>query len=129
MDALLVGYYSGSCLMFAGKVRAGFVPHARRQLAGKLKPLHTEQCLFMNLPDAKTSRGGGGVTEDEMREVQWVKPRLVVQIRFIEWTAEGRLRHAVYVGERPDRMAKDVRREVPKQYGKGGRFVASTLLS
>jgi bifunctional non-homologous end joining protein LigD len=89
MDALLVGYYSGSCLMFAGKVRAGIAPHARRQLAGKLKPLHTEQCLFMNLPDAKTSRWGGGVTEDEMREVQWVQPRLVVQIRFVEWTAEG----------------------------------------
>jgi hypothetical protein len=43
MDALLVGYYSGSCLMFAGTV--------------KLKPLHVEQCLFMNLPDAKSSLG------------------------------------------------------------------------
>jgi hypothetical protein len=57
MDALLVGYYSGSCLMFAGKVRAGFVPHVRRQLTVKLKPLHVEQCLFMNLPDAKSSLG------------------------------------------------------------------------
>jgi len=111
MDALLVGYYSGSRLMFAGKVRAGFVPHVRRQLAAKLKPLHTEQCLFMNLPDAKASRWDGGVTEDEMRQMQWVKPQHVVQIRFVEWTAEGRLRHAVYVGERPDKEARVVRRE------------------
>ena len=113
MDALLVGYYSGSRLMFAGKVRAGFVPHARRQLTAKLKPLHTERCLFMNLPDTKPSRWGGGVTLEQMREMQWVKPQLVVQIRFVEWTAEGRLRHAVYVGERADKAARKVRREVP----------------
>ena len=112
MDALLVGYYSGSRLMFAGKVRAGFVPHVRPQLTTKLKPLHVEQCLFMNLPDAKSSRWGGGVTEDEMREMHWVKPQLVVQVRFVEWTAEGRLRHAVYVGERADKAARKVRREV-----------------
>ena len=114
IDALLVGYYSGSRLMFAGKVRAGFVPHVRRQLTAKLKPLHVEQCLFMNLPDVRSSRWGGGVTEDEMREMQWVKPQLVVQIRFVEWTAEGRLRHAVYVGERLDKRPLDVRREVSK---------------
>ena len=66
----------------------------------------------MNLPDAKKSRRGAGITAEEMREMQWVKPQLVVQIRFVEWTAEGRLRHAVYVGERPDKRAKDVRREV-----------------
>jgi bifunctional non-homologous end joining protein LigD len=113
MDALLVGYYSGSRLMFAGKVRAGFVPHVRRQLAAKLKPLHVERCLFMNLPDAKSSRWGGGVTADEMREMQWVKPQLVVQIRFVEWTADRRLRHAVFVGLRPDKSARNVKRERP----------------
>jgi bifunctional non-homologous end joining protein LigD len=114
MDALLVGYYSGGRLMFAGKVRAGFVPHVRRQLTAKLKALHTERCLFMNLPDAKSSRWGGGVTAEEMREFQWVRPELIVQIRFVEWTAEGRLRHAVFVGERPDKKAKEVRRELPR---------------
>src|SRR4030095_12648158 len=90
MDALLVGYYIGSRVMFAGKGRAGFVPHVRLKLAAKLKPLHVEQCLFMNLPDLKSSRWGGGVTAEEMREVQWVKPQLVVQIRFVQWTAEIR---------------------------------------
>jgi bifunctional non-homologous end joining protein LigD len=46
-----------------------------------------------------------------MGEFQWVKPELVVQIRFVEWTAEGRLRHAVFVGLRPDKDPKKVRRE------------------
>ena len=111
MDALLVGYYTGSRLMFAGKVRGGFVPRVRRRLAAKLKPLHVEQCLFMNLPDSGKSRWGGGVTADEMHEMQWVKPQLVVQIRFVEWTADGRLRHSFYVGERPDKRPREVRRE------------------
>jgi bifunctional non-homologous end joining protein LigD len=53
------------------------------------------------------------VTADEMREMQWVNPKLVVQIRFVEWTAEGRLRHAGYVGLRPDKNARDVRRDFP----------------
>jgi ATP-dependent DNA ligase len=89
MDALLVGYYTGGRLMFAGKVRAGFVPHVRRQLAARLKALHVEQCLFVNLPDSKKSRWGAGITAEEMREMQWVKPELVLQIRFVEWNAEG----------------------------------------
>jgi bifunctional non-homologous end joining protein LigD len=65
----------------------------------------------MNLPDTKPSRWGGGVTAEEMREMQWVRPQIVVQIRFVQWTAEGRLRHAIYVGERPDKKAREVRRE------------------
>jgi len=43
--------------------------------------------------------------------MQWVKPELVVQISFVEWTAEGRLRHAVCVGERRNKDAREVRRE------------------
>ena len=40
------------------------------------------------------------MTADEMREMQWVKPELMAQIRFVEWTAEGRLRHAAFLGLR-----------------------------
>jgi bifunctional non-homologous end joining protein LigD len=46
-----------------------------------------------------------------MREMQWVQPSLVVQIRFVEWTAEGRLRHAAFLRPRADKDARDVRRE------------------
>jgi ATP-dependent DNA ligase len=43
--------------------------------------------------------------------MQWVKPNFVVQIRFVEWTAEGRLRHAAFLGLRSDKIAREVRRE------------------
>ena len=113
IDALLVGYYDDSGLRFAGKVRAGFVPHLRREVFKALKPHHVDECPFVDLPQSKSSRWGGGVTADEMREMQWVKPELVAQIRFVEWTAEGRLRHAAFLGLRSDKSAREVRRERP----------------
>jgi bifunctional non-homologous end joining protein LigD len=111
VDALLVGVYAGKLLRFSGKVSAGFIPHTRRDLVSALKPLHTDKCPFPELPDTKPSRWGGGVTAEDMKEMQWVLPSLVVQIRFLEWTADERLRHATYLGRRPDKAAKDVRRE------------------
>ena len=114
IDALLVGYYDDSGLRFAGKVRAGFVPHLRREVFKALKPHHVDDCPFVDLPNSKSSRWGGGVTADEMREMQWVRPELVAQIRFVEWTAEGRLRHAAFLGLRSDKSAREVRREYEK---------------
>ncbi len=111
VDALLVGYYDDTGLRFAGKVRAGFVPHLRREVFKALKPRHTDDCPFVDLPNPKSSRWGGGVTAEEMREMQWVRPELVAQVRFVEWTAEGRLRHAAFLGLRSDKSAREVRRE------------------
>jgi bifunctional non-homologous end joining protein LigD len=82
VDALLVGYHDDSGLRFAGKVRAGFVPHLRREVAKTLKPLHIDHCPFVDLPNSTSDRWGGGVTADEMREMQWVSPELVAQVRF-----------------------------------------------
>jgi bifunctional non-homologous end joining protein LigD len=112
LDALLVGYYDGGTLMFAGKVRAGLIAHVRRELLGKLKPLAISECPFGNLPDLRPSRWGGGITADQMHEMQWTKPQLVAQIRFLEWTAESRLRHAAYLGLRIDKAAREVHREL-----------------
>ena len=117
IDALLVGYYNDSGLRFAGKVRAGFVPHLRREVFKALNPHHVDECPYVDLPNSKSSRWGGGVTADEMREMQWVKPELVAQIRFVEWTAEGRLRHAAFLGLRSDKSAREVRREWPGSSG------------
>ena len=111
VDALLVGYYEGRRLHFAGKVKAGFVAHTRRELFKRLQPLRTEACPFADLPNSKSDRWGGGVTAEEIREMQWVRPEVVVHVRFVEWTAEGRLRHAAFVGVRPDKGAGEVRRE------------------
>jgi DNA ligase D-like protein (predicted ligase) len=111
VDALLVGVYDGNQLRFAGKVRAGFTPHLRREVFEKLKPLHARRCPFVNLPSTKPSRWGSGVTAEEMEEMQWVAPTLVAQIRFVEWTADGQLRHSAFLGVRNDKDAADVRRE------------------
>jgi bifunctional non-homologous end joining protein LigD len=46
-----------------------------------------------------------------MNEMQWVKPALVAQFRFVEWTADGHLRHAAFLGLRGDKTAREVRRE------------------
>ena len=111
IDALLVGYHDDSGLRFAGKVTSGFVAHVRREGFKALKPRHADRCPFVDLPNSKSSRWGGGVTAEEMREMHWVKPELVAQIRFVEWTAEGRLRHAAFLGLRSDKSAREVRRE------------------
>ncbi|MBV8876656.1 MAG: ATP-dependent DNA ligase, partial [Gammaproteobacteria bacterium] len=111
LDALLVGYYEGRKLQFAGKVRAGFTPHTRRELLAKLRPLLLPECPFANLPDPAPGHWGGGVTADQMRAMRWTRPQLVAQIRFTEWTAEARLRHAAFLGLRVDKAAQEVRRE------------------
>jgi bifunctional non-homologous end joining protein LigD len=111
VDALLVGVYEGKALRFAGKVRAGMNPPVRRVLFEALTPLHVTGCPFVDLPIGRTNRWGTGITVEELSELQWVKPQLVVQIRFVEWTAEGLLRHSAFLGVRSDKRAKDVRRE------------------
>jgi DNA ligase D-like protein (predicted ligase) len=110
VDALIVGYYEDKQLRYAGKVRAGFTPHIRREVFEALKPLHTAKCRFVDLPHSKTSHWGAGITADEMDEMQWLKPQLVAQVRFVEFTAEGHLRHAAFLGIRSDKNAREVMR-------------------
>ena len=59
----------------------------------------------------KTSHWGGGVTAEQMVEMVWVKPKVVAQIRFVEWTNDGHLRHAAFLGLMTDKPSMDVRRE------------------
>jgi bifunctional non-homologous end joining protein LigD len=110
VDALLVGFYQGRELRFAGKVRAGFTPHLRREVAGVLTPLRRPACPFVDLPNSRTSHWGGGVTAEQMAEFTWVRPTVVAQIRFVEWTADGHLRHAAFLGLRTDKTARQVER-------------------
>jgi bifunctional non-homologous end joining protein LigD len=112
VDALLVGYYEAKQLRFAGKVRAGFTPHLRRDVVESLRPLSIAECPFVDLPNSKASRWGGGVTAEQMAEMTWVKPQLVAQIRFVEFTNDGHLRHAAFLGLRADKLPSDIRREV-----------------
>jgi DNA ligase D-like protein (predicted ligase) len=111
LDALIVGYYQGKSLHFAAKVRAGFTPHLRREVFAELEPLRTERCPFVDLPSGPTAHWGGGVTPEQMKEIQWLKPKLVAQVRFVEWTADGHLRHSAFLGLRTDKAASRVTRE------------------
>ena len=111
IDALLVGYYEAGALRFAGSVRAGFTPNLRREVFAGLKSLKADRCPFVDLPSSKTSRWGGGITAEQMTEMRWLKPTSVAQIRFVEWTADGHLRHAAFLGLRPDKAARDIHRE------------------
>ena len=110
-QSLLVGYYEGAKLMFAGKVRQGFNPISRRKLFDVLTRLTSPRCPFANLPSSKKSHFGEGVTAEDMKKLKWLKPRLVAQVQFAEWTSYGLLRHATYLGLRDDKAPRDVKRE------------------
>jgi DNA ligase D-like protein (predicted ligase) len=108
-DALIVGYYEASKLIYAGKVRNGFVPHVRREVFTRLKELQAETCPFINLPEKKRTQWA--LTREEMKKCIWLKPELVAQIEFNEWTPDYRLRYSKFVGLRDDKPAVDVKRE------------------
>ena len=108
-DAVIVGYYQDGKLLYAGKVRAGFVPHVRWEVMAKMKALKTEACPFANLPEKKRTQWA--LTKDEMKNCQWLKPKLVAQIEFTEWTPDGHLRHSSFAGLRDDKKPLEVVRE------------------
>jgi DNA ligase D-like protein (predicted ligase) len=110
-DALIVGFYRGKDLMFAGRVRAGFVPATRREVLTKLKRLKVPKCPFVNLPEKEPGRWGQGLTAEKMKSCIWVKPETVVRIDFAEWTGADKLRHTKYVALRDDKDPRKVVRE------------------
>jgi bifunctional non-homologous end joining protein LigD len=85
-------------LVYAGHTGTGFNERELARLMGLLKPLETKTCPFEPCP--KTNE-----------RAHWVRPELVAEIRFTEWTADGKLRHPVYVGLRDDKKPEEVRRE------------------
>jgi bifunctional non-homologous end joining protein LigD len=110
-ESLLVGYYEGGKLMFASKVRAGLTPHVRVELSLTLKSLAQAKCPFANLPSSKTGHWGEGISAEDMTTLRWVKPRIVVEVSFVEWTRDGLLRHPEFIGVRDDKRPRDVRRD------------------
>ena len=108
-DAVIVGYYRDGQLIYAAKVRNGFVPRIRREVAKRLKALETEVCPFANLPEKK--RTAWALTKEEMKKCVWTRPELVAQIEFTEWTPDGHLRLATFAGLREDKTSQEVVRE------------------
>jgi bifunctional non-homologous end joining protein LigD len=87
------------------------MPDTRVALFKKFAGLEVQDCPFANLPEAKSGRWGQGLTKAKMAECRWLKPVLVAQIEFLEWTSDSHLRHSRFVGLREDKRANDVKRE------------------
>ncbi len=111
-DYLLVGYYEGKDLIFLAKVRNGFTPALRREVAQRFKALTTPQCPFANLPESANARRGEAITAEIMKKLKWLRPKLVAQIEFTEWTKGNHLRHSRFVALRDDKKATEVVKEV-----------------
>ena len=90
--ALLVGFYEGKKLKFAGRVGTGFSEKLLSSLYSELKKIRIDKCPFYNLPAAGRNRWDQGLTAAEMKRCHWVNPVVVSQIKFTEWTRDDRLR-------------------------------------
>jgi bifunctional non-homologous end joining protein LigD len=109
--ALLVGYYEKDELRFAGKVGTGFNQALLKSLHRKLQALARESCPFTDMPGTTRSRWSKSLGSRET--LHWVEPRIVCQLKFTEWTRDGKLRHPVFLGVREDKDAREVVRERP----------------
>jgi bifunctional non-homologous end joining protein LigD len=111
-DNLAVGYYDDAGrLIFIAKIKNGFTPDVKKQVFDRLRPLETRVCPFGNLPEPKAARRGEALTAEAMKKYRWVKPRLVAQVEFTDWTAADHLRHSRFVALRDDKDPKDVHKE------------------
>ncbi len=102
--ALLVGYYEKGKLQYAGKVGTGYTQDVLAMLGKKLQKLEIKKCPFSNY-------------DESIKGVHWVKPVLVAEFQFAQWTKAKRLRVGRYKGLRDDKAARDVVQEVPKAIG------------
>ncbi len=111
LGALLLGVYEKDKLIYSGKVGTGFNEATLRQLHHELAERAQKSCPFTDLPERRTRRYGQGMTAAVMKRCHWVKPRMVCQVKFAEWTQDNRLRQPVYLGLREDKKPQQVVRE------------------
>jgi bifunctional non-homologous end joining protein LigD len=102
--SLILGYWQGDELVYAGNVGTGFTDEEIDRLLAKLKPLERKEPPFREVPKMPKVRKDA---------VHWVEPKLVAEVEFVEWTHDGRLRAPSYQGLREDKAAADVQREEP----------------
>ncbi|MCL2050759.1 MAG: non-homologous end-joining DNA ligase [Lachnospiraceae bacterium] len=101
LSSLLLGYYENDKLIYAGRAGTGFTEQSAKELIAKFNSLTRKTAPFSNAPKMRT---------DE--DIVWLRPTLVAEIKFAEWTKEKQLRQASFKGIRVDKEAMDVRREV-----------------
>jgi len=101
-DALVFGYYDGKNLIYAGRTRSGFTSASRRLLMKRFRELEIDTCPFANLPEKTSGRWGQGLTKEKMKDCRWLKPGLIGEFAFVEWTADNHLRHSKFIALRED---------------------------
>ncbi len=106
LGALYLGYRNDGALQYAGKVGTGFTMKTAEELAGRLKRISVSTPV---LSRAETV----GLGAAEWQAVHWVKPHLLCEVAFTEWTADGRIRHPSFQGLREDKNASQVNKEKP----------------
>jgi bifunctional non-homologous end joining protein LigD len=102
VGALLLGYYKNGKLIYAGRTGTGFTQKTHRMVRDRLDELAAHSSPFAALPG------------DARRDAHWVKPEMVVQVRFATWTADDLVRQAAFLGVREDKPAGEVTREEPE---------------
>lgn len=108
IGALLVGVHEDGRLRFAGRVGTGFTQASLDDLAKKLRAIEVARPTVVDPPSGVSARG-----------VHWVKPALVAEVSFTEWTRDGRLRHPSFKGLRTDKPARDIVHERTKPFAGG----------
>jgi bifunctional non-homologous end joining protein LigD len=99
LGAILLGYYDDDGnLIYAGHTGGGFSRATLTDMYRRLRPLERKSCPFVKQPRTN-------------EKAHWVSPRVVVEVKFNEWTAEGKLRQPIFVGVRDDKDPAEVRRE------------------
>jgi DNA ligase D-like protein (predicted ligase) len=111
IGSLVVGFYRGDELIYASRVRAGFVASTRLEVFEKIKHLRTPNCPFTNLPEPAAGRWGQGFTAEKMKNCVWLLPKAVARIDFLGWTVVDNLSHAKFIALRDDKDPSKVRRE------------------
>jgi bifunctional non-homologous end joining protein LigD len=109
--ALLVGYYEKKKLVFAGKVGTGFTAKLLTMLHKKFQKERRDDCPFVDLPSRQNGQWVQDITPSMMRNMHWVNPVFVCEIKFAEWTRDGKLRAPVFLGLREDKAGTEVNRE------------------
>jgi ATP-dependent DNA ligase len=107
---LLLGYYTpDGRLIYAGRVGTGMPVNELERVWRRLQPLVVDE-MPLAIPPPRGTRFGSPLV---LSRVHWVGPEMVVEVTYVEWTPDGLLRHVVYLGEREDKLASEVRRSRP----------------
>jgi DNA ligase D-like protein (predicted ligase) len=110
IGSLLLGYYTPEGkLIYAGRVGTGMPVAELERLWQRLQPLVVER-MPLAIPPPRSNRFGSPLV---LSRVHWVRPEMVAEVSYVEWTPDGLLRHVVYLGEREDKLATEVRRSPP----------------